>query len=231
MKLNTEVVHKYISSNPNLKAFYQYYLGNCLSLSVPYHNMRHTLGMIYHIIRMYEKSKTDISTDVHITDDDLYILITSALFHDYNHSAGRFSDQVNVRNAKDGLECCLRNILPASDLRDRIILSCKKNIDATQYPYIIPDDELDIQQRILREIDILVCLYDDFITQSLMGLAAEMHQANLMNFSVDYLKFLLKSIESLKLKYCVDTWLQERERFLAEIDAFAEAVSQEENGY
>lgn len=224
MKLDTETVHRYIAANPNLKAFYEYYLGNCLSLNVPYHNMRHTLGMIYHIIQMYEQSKTDISTDIRLTDNDLYILITSALFHDYNHSAGRFSDQVNVRNAKDGLDACLRSILPDGDLRDEIILTCKKNIDATQYPYIILDEQLDQQQRILREADILVCLYDDFVTQSFMGLASEMHQVDLMTFSVDYLNFLLNSIKNLKLKYSIDTWRQEQKWFLTEVDAFAKTL-------
>lgn len=224
MKLNTETVHRYIAGNPNLKAFYEYYLGNCLSLNVPYHNMRHTLGMIYHIIRMYEQSNTDVESDIKLSDNDLYILITSALFHDYNHSAGRFSDQVNVRNAKEGLELCIRSILPDSELRNEIILSCKKNIDATQYPYIISDDQLDIQQRILREADILVCLYDDFITQSFMGLASEMHQPDLMGFSVDYLNFLLDAIRNLKLKYSVDTWRQEQKWFLAEVDAFAKTL-------
>ena len=224
MKLNTETVHQYIGGNPNLKAFYQYYLGNCLSLSVPYHNMRHTLGMIYHIIRIYEQSRSG-QTDVVLTDDDLYILITSALFHDYNHSAGRFSDQVNVRNAKDGLTACLTSILPAGDLRDEIILTCRKNIDATQYPYVIPDDRLDTQQRIMREADILVCLYDDFITQSFMGLAAEMHQTNLMDFTVEYLRFLMDSIKNLKLAYSIETWRQEQQRFLAEVDAFAKTLN------
>lgn len=224
MKLNTETVHQYICGNPNLKAFYQYYLGNCLTLSVPYHNMRHTLGMIYHIIRIYEQGRGGLS-DVRLSDDDLYILITSALFHDYNHSAGRFSDQVNVRNAKEGLTACLKSILPESEIREEIILTCKKNIDATQYPYIISDDQLDIQQRIMRETDIIVCLYDDFITQSFMGLAAEMHQTNLMDFTVEYLRFLMDSLKVLKLTYSLETWKQEQKRFLAEIDAFAKTLS------
>lgn len=232
MKLDTKHIHHYIAQNANLRQFYNYYLENCLSLNVPYHNMRHTLGMMYHIIRIYELSN-DGSHEYYgfrLSQEDLYVLLVSALFHDYNHSAGRFADDVNVNNAINGLRACVTEILEPSDTRDMLLTRCERNIRATQYPYVISDDILDLHQRIMRECDILVILFDDMVTQSIMGLSLEMHQTNLTKFVVDYLRFILERAKGFRLAYAVDTWKDNTDWLMGEIDAFAKIISEQEKG-
>ena len=71
MKLDTRLVHKIIRSNPNLNNMYRWYLSHCLSLNVPYHNMRHTLGMMYHIIVLYNNSRrVDSDYGFSLNDED-----------------------------------------------------------------------------------------------------------------------------------------------------------------
>ena len=222
MKLNTQIVHKIIHSNPNLNNMYVWYLNHCLSLNVPYHNLRHTLGMMYHIIMIFNNcKKIDNDYGFSLTDEDLYILLVSALFHDFNHSAGRFDDETNVNTAIAGLRECMNVCLVENEIRESYFIKCSEIIKATQYPYIINDEDLSIHQRILRECDILVILYDDCITQNIMGLAAEMHQNIIEEFFVKYLEFIFKAVNNFKLNYSIDTWKENSEDFLKEMDTFA----------
>lgn len=222
MKLDTQLVHKIICANSSLASIYRWYLSHCLSLNVPYHNLRHTLGMIHHVIMVYNKSR-EVGSEYGFTlnDSDLYVLLISALFHDYNHSAGRFDDSVNISNAITGLRECMSECLVKDDVYETILEQCEENIRATQYPYTVYDIDLTVHQRILRESDILVVLYDDCITQNIMGLAAEMHQTDMEAFLVKYLQFILDAVKDFKLAYSLETWNAESERFLKEIDAFA----------
>ena len=96
MKLDLFKVYTVINSNSNLKNFYNWYINHCVSMTLPYHNIRHTFGVMYHIISIYEYSHTNSDCGFVLEDKDLYILLTSALFHDYNHSGGRFNDDINV---------------------------------------------------------------------------------------------------------------------------------------
>ena len=222
MKLDTRLVHKIIRSNPNLNNMYRWYLSHCLSLNVPYHNMRHTLGMMYHIIVLYNNSRrVDSDYGFSLNDEDLYILLVSALFHDFNHSAGRFDDATNVSTSISGLRDCMESCLVWDETTEEYYKKCSDNIKATQYPYVISDDNLTVHQRILRECDILVILYDDCITQNIMGLAAEMHQTHLEEFFVKYLDFIFNAVKNFKLAYSLDTWKEHSDTLLKELDEFA----------
>ena len=54
--------------------------------------------MMYHICCIYEESQKD-DYEFKLDSEGLYILLVSAIFHDFNHSAGRFTDDINVSNA------------------------------------------------------------------------------------------------------------------------------------
>lgn len=223
MKLDIDKVHSVIQSNPDLVNYYKWYLTHCLSLSLPYHNLNHTLGMMYHIICMCEKCKQfDCTYGFTIDNKDLYILLTSALFHDFNHSGGLYSDDINIRNAKDGLESCIREFLLDNETTDDIINICKDNISATQYPYIIPDSDLNLYQRILRECDILVSLYDDFFIHNIIGLYNEMRtKGGLNEFVADYMTFLKKSFMNMKLEYSKECYSEYGDMHVNFIKMFA----------
>jgi len=223
LKLDTYAVHSFINANENLMRFYNWWLDNSLSISHPYHNLRHTLGMMYHVIRIYRDSKNRQMPEYPdgMNEFDLYILLTSTMFHDFNHSAGRFSDAINIMHAKDGLRTCLETFLPEGHERTEIYRLCSKNIDATQYPYVIDDSELDVQQRIMRECDILVYLYDDFFTQCMMGLMQEMRKTDKSEFLVADLKFILECVKKFKLSYSMKTWTDNQDSFLTEVNVIS----------
>ena len=218
MKLDFNTVHKVIQSNKDLKNYYKWYLSHCLSLNAPYHNLNHTLGMMYHIICIYENSKIRSDYGFVLSEKDLYILLTSALFHDYNHSAGLCPDSINVETAKAGLEQCIKSFLVNDENTEKLIEICKSNIDATQYPYVIDDSELNIYQQILRECDILVALYDDFFVHNIIGLGSEMHKADdLLEFMTSNMKFLQDAFCRIKLVYSLEIYNEESDNFFTTV--------------
>ena len=226
MKLNIDAVHAVIASNRDLKNYYKWYLTYCNSLCVPYHNLNHTLGMMYHILCIYNESqKKEHEYGFRLTEQDLYILMTSALFHDYNHSAGVHPDSVNVATAKAGLNRCLREFLVADETTESLIKICEQNIDATQFPYVIKDEDLNLYQRILRECDLLVSLYDDYFTHAVMGLYYEMKpQTELIDFVASNMQFLNDSFKNFKLVYSIDIWNQETDNFLQSAKNIIDAI-------
>lgn len=182
--------------------------------------------MMYHIICIYNESQNkEDEYGFRLNEQDLYILMTSALFHDYNHSAGVKADSINVANAKDGLNRCLREFLVADKTTDELIQICENNIDATEYPYIIADEDLNLYQRILRECDILVALYDDYFTHIVLGLYHEMKpQTKLIDFIGTNMQFLNDSFKNFKLVYSIDKWNEETDNFLKSAKKLIEAI-------
>lgn len=196
-------VNRVITSNPNIHNYFIWYINHCTSLTLPYHNLSHTLKMMYLIIDMYERSnKLGNSYGHQLEPTDLYILLTSALFHDYNHSGGRFSDTINVQNAITGLRECMHTYLEDSENTEIVIEQCVDVIKGTEFPYVIPDDELTMHQRILRECDLLVAFFDDYITHNIFGLAEEMKGSqNISEFIAKQIEFMQGSLTGLQLPY------------------------------
>ena len=74
----------------NIKPYFDFYIKNCKSLYNPYHNLNHTLSVMYGV---YEGFKSNRNKRIKY---DLRVLLLSALFHDANHSGGKESDENNV---------------------------------------------------------------------------------------------------------------------------------------
>ena len=195
-------VLKYIRANENLSHLFEYYLNTCITQSNPYHNTNHTMAMMYHICCIYEESNRGKYEFV-IDEQGLYILLVCAIFHDYNHSAGKFDDNTNVDTAIKAMKTYFDdNFTEENPQRlEKLKSICENTIWATCYPYIIKDDELDLYMRIIRECDILVAFSDDFLTQTLIGLKTEMNIKSWEEFLVHYTKFLISSWSELKLDY------------------------------
>mgnify|MGYP003504971023 CR=1 FL=1 len=221
MQKRNDIVLTVISSNEELKWFFNWYLQHNNSLTLPYHNLNHTLEMMQLVIDIVQKSR-DGKYGIVLTDQDMFILLLSAMFHDYNHSGGRHNDSVNIDNAKIGLKTAIQSRYTWNEDTEKLYNECSKVISATEYPYKI--NTLEPKQLILRELDILVVLYDDFLTQSVFGLAEEMKwQDFLMNFS-KYTKFLLESFEKLSLQYSIDLFDENKDVFLKTIENFISCV-------
>lgn len=204
LHLNTQRVNSVIGSNENLSCFWKWILENSTSLTLPYHNLRHTMEMIDLILRIYEKSRKDAEYGFEVSDEDLYVLLVSAMFHDFSHSGGIHPDSVNVAIAIGGLERCLRSFLNNDRETEVIIQECSDIIRATQYPYVIDDKDLSIRQRIIRECDVLVAFYDDMTIQTIVGLMTEMRQTSYCDFVEKYMSFILESARTFKIKFSID---------------------------
>lgn len=221
MQKRNDIVLNFISSNEELKWFFNWYLQHNNSLTLPYHNLNHTLEMMQLVIDIVQKSR-DGKYGIVLTDQDMFILLLSAMFHDYNHSGGRHSDSVNIDNAKIGLKTAIQSRYTWNEDTEKLYNECSKVISATEYPYKI--NALDQKQLILRELDILVVLYDDFLTQSVFGLAEEMKWQDFLKCFSEYTKFLLDSFSKMKLQYSLDLFEENKDNFLTKIDLFAKLL-------
>ena len=146
------------------------------SNNAPYHGIDH----------LFEVFKFSYSISQFVPDNDeinkLELLI-ACLFHDYNHSCGKLKDSENISNAIDGLTM-FHKIYPEFDLK-----ITKDIIRATEYPYTLSDEDLTIEQKIIRDSDMCYLFNDISIVKLYQGLRTEFNQ-NLDVFLSNQGKFL-----------------------------------------
>ena len=183
----------YINANEQLSQLFGYYMQYCTSACLPYHNLNHTFKMMWHIIQISKDKEYDIS------NEDLLVLLSAAIFHDYNHSGGMFSDMTNVNIAVGSfVEAC--DSCFGHDEYPEFIRQVENCIYATEYPY--STNELTLLQRIVRECDILSQLHEDVFTHTMYGLKQEMHIHSWRDCIKNYTNFLQDvCYNELKLAY------------------------------
>lgn len=130
--------------------------------NAPYHNLNHLLTVTRHA---YEGLKFENRLD-EFTED----ILVACLFHDYNHSQGKEKDDINVKIAKEGMVNFL-NSLECNPLDTDFM---EYIIDATQYPYVIPSEDLCPYQKIIRDADLCQIYEYDWLKQNIFGLSLEM---------------------------------------------------------
>jgi hypothetical protein len=103
-----------------------------------------------------------------------YELMLACMFHDMNHSEGKLPDIENVNNAID--EFCEFYAVEYSTMEANLIGedTVNKIIRATQYPYMIADEDLNQCQMIIRDADLLIALEPDWFQNAFLGLMKEM---------------------------------------------------------
>lgn len=160
--MNETVIH-IINEYESLRKALKHIILNNRSNTVPYHNLNHLLTVTQHCHNaLFYEAKVTRFGEEH--------LLMAALFHDFNHSAGQETDAVNVSWAKDKLQIfCENEDIPLDvDFMHSII-------DATQYPYVIPAEELTIYQKIIRDADLCQIYEYNWLQQNIFGLAQEMN--------------------------------------------------------
>jgi hypothetical protein len=143
---------------------FRYIIDNNTSNHAPYHHLNHMLrvmsfcneGCKYH--RLTGKSRTN--------------LLVAALFHDFDHTMGEKNDEANVQNAIQGVQIWYSsNPLNSSNINiERVI----EIIKATQYPYVIKQEDLTLEQSIIRDADLMMPLDSDWLDNLIIGLSTEM---------------------------------------------------------
>lgn len=154
------IITKYKSLQDGLK----FVMNHNKSNLAPYHNLNHMLNVVKHCYNALEFMNR-------LEDDDAEHLLVAAMFHDFNHSMGRRDDAYNITQAKKGLENFVYfNTMSILDLEIMFEI-----IDATQYPYVLKDYELNVYQSIIRDADLMEITEPDWISHIILGLCKEMH--------------------------------------------------------
>jgi hypothetical protein len=121
LKRYTDILTKY-----GLEAEFNYIRKYNKSNKLPYHNLGHALQVMYAVEKIF--------WTIHSKSDANLIkcrnMLIAALFHDFNHSGGKHSDDVNINRAIDGLEEFSK--YTGSD----ICVEIYSYIEATQFPYV-----------------------------------------------------------------------------------------------
>jgi HD superfamily phosphodiesterase len=138
----------------------KYIIDNSTSNYGPYHNLNHTVTVTRFAIHIGESEK--------LNEVEMKELLIAAIFHDYNHTLGDKKDDVNVRNAQNGVEEFVKTINI-----DVNIDNVKNIIAATQFPYVIEESELNLQQQIMRDCDMCQLFESNRLQFNYLGLQKE----------------------------------------------------------
>jgi HD superfamily phosphodiesterase len=129
------------------------------SNNLPYHNLYHTLCVVDNVHA--------ISTNEELSSKEIRLVMLAALFHDFNHSGGKLSDSENVKNAIEAF----KTFSVESEKDNNFVVEI---IKATEYPYVIKDDELSLYQKIIRDADLMQTFEKNYLQQNVIGLMEEL---------------------------------------------------------
>jgi hypothetical protein len=168
-----------IKNDEILSSAFEYILLNSTSLTMPYHHLHHNLIVF--------KSCYDILNEQYLNDTEIYKkeLLVASLFHDFNHSGGKLTDDKNIKNAIAGFSTW-HTLSEFSDSVDYFVVV--NILKATQYPYI-DIDKMQVEYLIIRDADLTPLFYDTVLQFNLMGLSTEMN-ATLKNTISGSIKFV-----------------------------------------
>ncbi len=145
----------------DLIPYYQVLFNYAQNLHHPYHNFRHmfhVLWLCYQACLFYRTS---------LSPRKMRDLLVAALFHDFNHSGMMGNDDLNIIRAIRELRQYVVSIdVPYLD-------DISGLIRATEYPYVVPVEKLDIRGKILRDADVSQALSVAWLQQVVFGLAKE----------------------------------------------------------
>ncbi len=185
----------------NLTHYFVAVFTKARNLTNPYHNFRHlfhVLWMCYDAARYYRSQVSPL---------EIRALLIASIFHDFDHSGRVGQDDLEIERAIRGL---IANLAPEDGALLPLI---KRLIQATEYPYKVPSEELTLLEQILRDADMSQTFSDVWIQQSLFGLSAELGMSPLQMLTTQE-GFLLslqfttewanKAITPLKIKRRID---------------------------
>jgi len=141
---------------------FDYVKKNNTSNNLPYHNWYHALCMVEKCIEGANYHNLPYRSIRH--------LVLAALFHDFDHTGGKSTDSINIDRALKGWRNYEYTFL-------RSITSIDKQevegiIRVTEYPYVI--EPICIEQKIIRDADLMQCLRPTWKEMIIVGLRQEM---------------------------------------------------------
>lgn len=177
-----EVIDKY----DYLQKAFKYILLNSKSNYNPYHNLNHLMTVLKYC---HQGAIAEGLND----DKEVRELLVAAIFHDANHSGGKKTDDLNIKDSKK----IIKEFIESEGI-DVDLESINSILDATEYPYKIEAKDLNISQKIIRDSDLMQVYEYNWIQQNIGGLSQELN----MNF-IDFLKPQRKFLEAIEFN---TTW-------------------------
>lgn len=145
----------------DLKAYFKVIFCHAQNLDHGYHNFRH----MFHVTWLsYQAGVYYVGV---LKKRDVRNLLVASLFHDFNHSGLLGDDDLNITRAIRGLA---KHILP-QDMPHKATIEAL--IQATEYPYKIPTEELPLEMQIIRDADMSQTFSVAWMQQILFGFARE----------------------------------------------------------
>lgn len=144
----------------DLGKVYSYVMENNPSQDLPYHNNFHLESVTKFTLLGAQHHDLDTVTEKN--------LAVAALFHDFNHSGSGKDDDLNIKRSIKGFnDYCEKdgkNLFTEFD-QEQII----NFIKPTRYPYLVECGMLSLQQKIIRDSDILQGLFSQNYIMGIVG--------------------------------------------------------------
>jgi len=154
-----------IISKPELHSMFRFIVKENESNFAPYHNLEH---LMFIASKCYEGAQYHSMTEKEGVD-----MIIAGLLHDFSHSMGKLPDSENVKNAIEyGKSVCL-NMTDLFEDGEDYDQRIGRVIRATEYPYVIPAKDLDVQQSIIRDADLMQIFEPTWFSHVFCGLKEE----------------------------------------------------------
>jgi len=140
---------------------------------LPYHNWFHILTVT--------KNCYEGAHELKLGTPSTRNLLVAALFHDFDHAGGKQSDDVNIEKAILGFENFIESTTHTLDIE-----MIKSLIRVTQFPFIrIP---VTIEQKILRDSDVLQAAECNWFEQVVVGLRKEFANSGITMTDAEMIK-------------------------------------------
>ena len=153
---------KTICINIGIEKQLHFVLNKNPSNNLPYHNLLHTLSMV--------DSCFKAASFYNLPLISIRQLCVAALFHDYDHSGGKLPDSENIKAAIAGFN--IQNSMVGHPNYIEFATTVPRFISVTEYPYVVVPHC--IEEKILRDCDLLSIMYDDWYERVVIGLGQEM---------------------------------------------------------
>lgn len=184
-----------LKSNTIYRKAFRWIVENSSSNTLPYHNITHLISVFE---SCYDASEHYNFNDIHSSESAEIELCLAALFHDVNHSGGKYDDDTNVKIAIESFQSFYTTLSDEENSRFNN-KNVEDNIRTTRYPYLITENkELSLSQRILRDSDLTSAFNGDWFQSVVYGLKEEMGVPTLNERINQQINFILN------LKPCTD---------------------------
>lgn len=210
----TLISAKHLAKDLKLEKEFEYFNNYNKAAGLYYHNRYHSCWMMKKVADMAEKRG--------LSRKSIQSLVLAAMFHDFNHSGGIVSDEINIANAVRALNIAAYDCFTDKD----VVVTAAELIAVTEFPFVHKPET--IEQKIIRDADILQGCTEHFQKTIYIDLYMELLVKNpgmtLIEFRLGQQKFLegaemFTEEGELEKQEFLNTWAK---HFWREFDKWAE---------